>query len=86
MKLHHALARNWPCGDTLGMKTAISIPNDPFDGAERLARRTRRSRSSRSRRMTTWPYSSCEWAVAFWGVAAFHQSEKIGERMLDLAH
>jgi predicted transcriptional regulator len=27
------------------MKTAISIPNDLFDGAERLARRTRRSRS-----------------------------------------
>lgn len=30
---------------TLGMKTAISIPNDLFEGAERLARRTRRSRS-----------------------------------------
>lgn len=28
-----------------GMKTAISIPNDLLDGAERLARRTRRSRS-----------------------------------------
>jgi predicted transcriptional regulator len=42
---HHALARNWSCGYTLGMKTAISIPNDLFDGAERLARRTRRSRS-----------------------------------------
>ncbi|HWC20476.1 MAG TPA: ribbon-helix-helix protein, CopG family [Terriglobales bacterium] len=27
------------------MKTAVSIPNDLFDGAERLARRTRRSRS-----------------------------------------
>jgi metal-responsive CopG/Arc/MetJ family transcriptional regulator len=27
------------------MKAAISIPNDLFDGAERLARRTRRSRS-----------------------------------------
>jgi metal-responsive CopG/Arc/MetJ family transcriptional regulator len=27
------------------MKTAISIPNDLFDGAERLARHTRRSRS-----------------------------------------
>jgi predicted transcriptional regulator len=40
-----ALARNWSCGYTLGMKTAISIPNDLFDGAERLARRTRRSRS-----------------------------------------
>ena len=28
-----------------GMKTAVSIPNDIFDRAERLARRTRRSRS-----------------------------------------
>jgi metal-responsive CopG/Arc/MetJ family transcriptional regulator len=28
-----------------GMKTAISIPEDLFDGADRLARRTRRSRS-----------------------------------------
>jgi metal-responsive CopG/Arc/MetJ family transcriptional regulator len=27
------------------MKTAISIPNDLFDGAERFARRTRKSRS-----------------------------------------
>ena len=27
------------------MKTAVSIPNDLFYGAERLARRTRRSRS-----------------------------------------
>jgi metal-responsive CopG/Arc/MetJ family transcriptional regulator len=27
------------------MKTAISIPNDRLDGAERLARRTRRWRS-----------------------------------------
>lgn len=27
------------------MKTAISIPNDVFDGAERFAQRTRRSRS-----------------------------------------
>jgi predicted transcriptional regulator len=45
MKLNDALVRNWSCGYTLGMKTAISIPNDLFDGAERLARRTRRSRS-----------------------------------------
>jgi antitoxin MazE6 len=45
MKLNDALARNWSSGYTLGMKTAISIPNDLFDGAERLARRTRRSRS-----------------------------------------
>jgi metal-responsive CopG/Arc/MetJ family transcriptional regulator len=27
------------------MKTAVSIPDDVFDGAERLARRTKRSRS-----------------------------------------
>ena len=27
------------------MKTAVSIPNDVFEGAERLARRTRKSRS-----------------------------------------
>jgi metal-responsive CopG/Arc/MetJ family transcriptional regulator len=27
------------------MKTAISIPDDLFEGAERLARRTRKSRS-----------------------------------------
>ncbi len=45
MKLNDDLARNWSCGYPLGMKTAISIPNDLFDGAERLARRTRRSRS-----------------------------------------
>ena len=45
MKLNDALAKSWSCGYTLGMKTAISIPNDLFDGAERLARRTRRSRS-----------------------------------------
>lgn len=30
---------------TFGMKTAVSIPNDLFYGAERLARKTRRSRS-----------------------------------------
>jgi antitoxin MazE6 len=45
LKLNDALARHWSCGYTLGMKTAISVPNDLFDGAERLARRTRRSRS-----------------------------------------
>jgi len=45
MKLNDALAGDWSCGYTLGMKTAISIPNDLFDGAERLARRTRMSRS-----------------------------------------
>jgi len=39
------LATRPTCGYTLGMKTAVSIPNDLFEGAERLARRTRRSRS-----------------------------------------
>lgn len=29
----------------MSMKTAVSIPDDIFDGAERLARRTKRSRS-----------------------------------------
>lgn len=32
-------------GYTFGMKTAVSIPNDVFENAERLARRTRKSRS-----------------------------------------
>lgn len=32
-------------GYTNGMKTAVSIPDDVFRGAERLARRTRKSRS-----------------------------------------
>ncbi len=32
-------------GYTLGMKTAVSIPNELFESAERLARRTRKSRS-----------------------------------------
>ncbi len=32
-------------GHTFGMKTAISIPDDIFEEAERLARRTKRSRS-----------------------------------------
>jgi metal-responsive CopG/Arc/MetJ family transcriptional regulator len=34
-----------PGGYTQGMKTAVSIPDDLFEGAERLARRTNRSRS-----------------------------------------
>ena len=34
-----------PCGYTKSMKTAISIPDDVFEGAERLARRTKKSRS-----------------------------------------
>jgi predicted transcriptional regulator len=38
-----ALAR--VLGYTLGMKTAVSIPNDIFEAAERLARRTRKTRS-----------------------------------------
>jgi hypothetical protein len=32
-------------GYTFGMKTAVSIPDDVFAGAERLAQRTKRSRS-----------------------------------------
>ena len=32
-------------GYTEGMKTAVSIPDDVFEGAERLARRTKKSRS-----------------------------------------
>jgi metal-responsive CopG/Arc/MetJ family transcriptional regulator len=34
-----------PTGYTQGMKTAVSIPDDVFEGVERLARRTNRSRS-----------------------------------------
>jgi len=41
----HPLAPCLPCGYTLGMKTAVSIPDDVFEGVERLARRTKRSRS-----------------------------------------
>lgn len=32
-------------GYTLGMKTAVSIPDDVFEKAERLARRMKKSRS-----------------------------------------
>ena len=32
-------------GYAKGMKTAVSIPDDVFEGAERLARRTKKSRS-----------------------------------------
>ena len=42
---HRPLVTASRSGYTLGMKTAVSIPNDLFEGAERLARRTRRSRS-----------------------------------------
>ncbi len=43
-------AREWPnvirlVGYTKSMKTAISIPDDVFKVAERLARRTKKSRS-----------------------------------------
>jgi predicted transcriptional regulator len=34
-----------PAGYTFGMKTAVSIPEDIFEGAERLAKQTKRSRS-----------------------------------------
>lgn len=34
-----------PDGYTLGMKTAISVPDEVFEAAERLARRQSRSRS-----------------------------------------
>ena len=41
----HRLARTvWP-GYTLGMKTAVSIPDDVFEDAERLASRLQTSRS-----------------------------------------
>lgn len=39
------LAHRRRFGYTLGMKTAVSIPNELFDMAERLARRSRKSRS-----------------------------------------
>ena len=34
-----------PCGYTLGMKTAISIPDSVFQAAEKHAKRMRKSRS-----------------------------------------
>ncbi len=34
------------CGYTFGMKTAVSLPEDVFEEAERLARRLRKSRSA----------------------------------------
>lgn len=39
------LPRARPPGYTEGMKTAVSIPDEVYEGAERLARRTRKSRS-----------------------------------------
>jgi predicted transcriptional regulator len=41
----YALANRRERSYTFGMKTAVSIPNELFDLAERLARRTRKSRS-----------------------------------------
>lgn len=40
-----AEGRGTPIGYTQGMKTAISIPDDVFEDAERLARRLGHSRS-----------------------------------------
>lgn len=37
--------RGFGCGYTFGMKTAVSIPDEVFAKAERLARRSKRSRS-----------------------------------------
>jgi predicted DNA-binding protein len=39
------VVRSRSSGYTPGMKTAISLPDDIFERAERLARRTKRSRS-----------------------------------------
>lgn len=39
------LQKEGASGYTFGMKTAISIPDEVFEGAERLARRTKKSRS-----------------------------------------
>jgi metal-responsive CopG/Arc/MetJ family transcriptional regulator len=39
------LSRARAHGYTLGMKTAVSIPDEVFESAERLARRRKRSRS-----------------------------------------
>ncbi len=44
-KYSQSLAPFLPLGYTNGMKTAVSIPDEVFEGAERLARRTKRSRS-----------------------------------------
>jgi predicted transcriptional regulator len=40
-----SLSLRQKCSYTTGMKTAVSIPEDVFKGAERLARKTKRSRS-----------------------------------------
>ena len=44
-KYSQSLTPFFPPGYTKGMKTAVSIPDEVFEGAERLARRTKRSRS-----------------------------------------
>lgn len=44
-RLLESLAERHRCGYTPGMKTAVSIPDDIFEGAEQLARKTKRSRS-----------------------------------------
>jgi len=41
----NTMGRGAPTGDTQGVKTAISIPDDVFEDAERLARRLGHSRS-----------------------------------------
>jgi predicted transcriptional regulator len=41
----HLLAALLSCGYTSGMKTAISVPDEVYRGAERLARSTKKSRS-----------------------------------------
>jgi predicted DNA-binding protein len=38
-------SRNTKIGYTIGMKTAVSIPDEVFERVERLARRARKSRS-----------------------------------------
>jgi len=43
--LRARLYRRYRDGYTTGMKTAVSIPDDLFKGAERLRRETKRSRS-----------------------------------------
>ncbi len=43
--LDEKIASSFLPGYTLGMKTAVSIPDDVFERAERLARRAKRSRS-----------------------------------------
>jgi hypothetical protein len=39
------MAHRGPPGYTIGMKTAVSLPDDVFRGAERHAKRVRKSRS-----------------------------------------